>query len=180
MHLHEIPWPIDILEQLGEMVVEMKVTLSYFIEPNPAQRGWIHKYSYASHGLRFDVRTPTETFEQFRNRINQLARDEETGTTSKSDSKLWCLGPRLRELGTIHSDKWSGTAVELAQRRHIAIYPIIGWWRENAKFERWHKQARYALVVTIKTQETHVDIYTSVANQVQSAVKVAWIGQNET
>jgi hypothetical protein len=150
----------------------MKVTLSYFIEPNPAQRGWIRKYSYASHGLRFDVKTPTETLEQFRNRINQLARVPEKGTTSKSDSKRWYLGPRLRELGTVHSDIWTGTAVELAQRQYIAIYPVIGWWRENSKFERWHKQARYALVVTIKTPDTHVDIYTSVANMLKSTVEI--------
>ena len=56
LNLHEIPWPTDILQDLGETVVEMRVTLSYFIESNPARRGWGRKYSYASHGLRFDVK----------------------------------------------------------------------------------------------------------------------------
>ena len=38
----------------------MRVTLSYFIEPNPSQRG-NSRYRYQSHGLRFDVKRPTET-----------------------------------------------------------------------------------------------------------------------
>jgi len=35
MHLYELPWPRDILENLGEEKVEMRITLSYFIEPGP-------------------------------------------------------------------------------------------------------------------------------------------------
>lgn len=39
MHLHRLPWPLKELESLGETQVEMRVTLSYFIEPNPSERG---------------------------------------------------------------------------------------------------------------------------------------------
>jgi len=35
MHLHELPWPKDVLEQYGELDVKLRVTLSYFMEPNP-------------------------------------------------------------------------------------------------------------------------------------------------
>ena len=59
MHLHDLPWPHDVLEGLGEMPVEMRVTLSYFIEPNPSRRGVRSRYRYESHGLRFDVKRPT-------------------------------------------------------------------------------------------------------------------------
>ena len=38
MHLHDLPWPRDVLEGLGATPVEMRVTLSYFIEPNPSRR----------------------------------------------------------------------------------------------------------------------------------------------
>ena len=55
MHLHDLPWPRDVLEDLGETPVEMRVTLSYFIEPNPSRRGHRSRYRYESHGLRFDV-----------------------------------------------------------------------------------------------------------------------------
>ena len=53
MHLHDLPWPTNALESLGETEVEMRVTLSYFIEPNPSQRGVRSRYRYESHGLRF-------------------------------------------------------------------------------------------------------------------------------
>lgn len=77
MHLHALPWPTEALLELGGEKVEMRVTLSYFIEPNPGSRGWVRRYSYASHGLRFDVRRVNESTDDFRKRINQLARAEE-------------------------------------------------------------------------------------------------------
>lgn len=40
MHLHKLPWPRAALVSLGAARVELRVTLSYFIEPNPARRGW--------------------------------------------------------------------------------------------------------------------------------------------
>src|SRR5690606_6375663 len=51
MHVHELPWPKQALEQLAHAVVRLRVTLSYFIEPSPGRRGWTHKHRYASHGL---------------------------------------------------------------------------------------------------------------------------------
>jgi hypothetical protein len=125
MHIHAIPWPRETLQQLGETPVEMRVTLSYFIEPNPARRGWTKKHRYMSHGLRFDVKTPTETLDQFRARINQAARDEELGNPTSSDAKEWLLGPDIRSLGSIHSDRWKGTAADLAERGFIGVYPVI-------------------------------------------------------
>jgi hypothetical protein len=174
LHLHDIPWPVDLLEELGNTPVEMRVTLSYFIEPNPARRGWGRKYSYASHGLRFEVKRPLESLENFQQRINKAARDEEIGRqggTSPGDTN-WTLGKNLRKIGSVHSDTWSGTAVELAQRGYIAIFPVMGWWKSNPRHERWANQARYSLIVTIKTPETEVDLYTPVANMIGTPVVV--------
>lgn len=174
LHLHDIPWPTELLAELGNTPVEMRVTLSYFIEPNPARRGWGKKYSYASHGLRFEVRRSLESLDNFRQRINRAARDEETGrqgATSPSDSN-WTLGKNLRKIGSIHSDTWSGTAVELAQRGHIAVFPVMGWWKSIPRHERWGNQARYSLIVTIKTPETGIDIYTPVANMIRTPVAI--------
>ncbi len=61
MHLHELPWPVEVLEDLGETQVEMRVTLSYFVEPNPSQRGVASRYRYESHGFRFDVKRSLES-----------------------------------------------------------------------------------------------------------------------
>ncbi|MGR3176503.1 MAG: S8 family peptidase [Candidatus Anammoxibacter sp.] len=172
MHIHTIPWPVEVLEEMDDAEVEMRVTLSYFIEPNPARRGWIRRYGYASHQLRFDVKTPDETVDQFRIRINKAARDEEETSRTSSDSGKWFLGTRLRHKGSLHSDSWKGTAIELAQRGYIGIYPVSGWWKERPQLNRWGRKTRYSLVVSITTPETDVDIYTAVANQIGIEIEV--------
>ena len=79
MNLHELPWPKKELEELGAADVELRVTLSYFIDPNPGERGWFRRHRYASHMLRFDMKRPTETLKAFRSRINkQVATEEST------------------------------------------------------------------------------------------------------
>jgi hypothetical protein len=171
MHLHSLPWPEEILRDLGETIVEMRVTLSYFIEPNPGSRGETSRYRYASHQLRFDVKTPTENDDEFRKRINKAARAEEEGKTSESDTKDWLLGP-LRDRGSIHSDRWTGTAADLASRGLIAVYPVIGWWRERHQLGKWNKRARYSLIVSIKTPQTTMDVYTEVANKIKIPIKI--------
>ncbi len=175
MHLHAIPWPTELLAELDNTPVTMRVTLSYFIEPNPARRGWGKKYSYASHGLRFEVKRPLESLENFQKRINKAARDEETGRSGASSptDPNWILGKNLRKIGSVHSDAWFGPAVELAQRGHIAVFPVMGWWKSNPRHERWANKARYSLIVTIKTPETEVDLYTPVATKVTVPVNIA-------
>lgn len=173
INLHKLPWPTEVLESLPpETKVEMKVTLSYFIEPSPGSRGWKNKYRYASHGLRFDVRKSLESVAQFEQRINRYARDEEYQRSPIPDSDEWLLGAKLRGLGSIHSDTWTGSASELAEKGFIAVYPVIGWWKERPNFERWGKQARYSLIVNIKTPEIETDIYTEIENQIEILVTI--------
>jgi hypothetical protein len=172
LNIHSIPWPQDVLAQLGDVAVEMKVTLSYFIEPNPRESGRSRRHRYASHGLRFDAKTPEESLKEFKKRVNQAAWDEESGKTSKSDSGNWMLGPNLRGLGSLHSDRWSGTAAQLAERGYIAVFPVIGWWRERYQLQRWNERARYALIITLRTQATEVDIYTPVMNLISPKVPI--------
>jgi hypothetical protein len=175
MHLHRLPWPKEALQDLGEIPVEMRVTLSYFIEPNPGvvERGVKGRYRYESHGLRFEVKRPEETEQSFRMRINQRARDEDEGSYQGggSDSN-WRLGPKLRHLGSLHSDTWTGTAAQLAERGILAIYPALGWWKTAKKLERYNNRARYALVVTIKAPETTVDLYNVVAQTINTPVTI--------
>lgn len=109
MVLHELPWPTDALEALGETQVLMKVTLSYFIEPNPGERGWTQRHRYSSHGLRFAVKRPEEGIEAFRRRINAAAReDDDRAHGSAGPDDGWVLGPRLRDRGSLHSDFLAG------------------------------------------------------------------------
>lgn len=172
MHLHSLPWPQKSLINLGETPVEMNVTLSYFIEPSPGivERGAGGRYRYESHGLRFDVKRPLEKFDDFRVRINQRARDEEEGSYTGGGSDLgWRLGPTLRHLGSLHSDTWTGTAAALAERGALAVYPVAGWWKTRKKLERYNNKARYALVISIRTPETDVDLY----NAIESLVAIS-------
>jgi hypothetical protein len=174
MKLHSLPWPKEVLAALGETMVEMRVTLSYFVEPNPAERGWQRKFRYMSHGLRFDVKTPEESSTDFRKRLNRAAREEdEKGAATSSDAERWLLGPTLRHKGSIHSDRWTGTAIGLADRGLIGIYPVMGWWRERQHLGRSTSTARYALVVTISTPGIEADIYTPVLNEVALKVPIA-------
>jgi hypothetical protein len=174
MNLHNIPWPADVLRSLGETVVRMRVTLSYFIEPNPARRGWEYKFRYQSHGLRFDVKTSLETQDEFITRLNRERWDEEQGrgsVTSRGDSDKWFLGKQIRSKGSIHSDWWEGTAASLAERSQIAIYPVVGWWRERHSEGHTRKKARYSMIVTIDSPETTVDIYTPVATMISTQIQ---------
>ena len=174
MHLHNLPWPVDVLADLGGAPVLLRVTLSYFIEPNPARRGWARRYSYASHGLRFDVRRATESNVDFRKRINQLAlaEEERRPPSHGSDAAEWYFGPDYRVSGALHADIWRGTAADLAQRGAIAIYPVTGWWKERPSHDHSERGARYALVVSIETPDQDVDIWTPVAQEVGIPIEI--------
>ena len=173
MHLHNLPWPREALEGLGETQVEMRVTLSYFIEPNPSRRGFRSRYRYESHGLRFDVKRPYESVDDFRTRINAAARDEDEGTHGGHGSDPeWLIGKQTRHRGSLHVDIWRGSAADLASRGSLAVYPAVGWWKTRQALERYNQAARYALVVSIRAPEVDVDLRTEVANQIGVAVEI--------
>ncbi len=167
MHLYDLPWPKETLQQLGELPVSLRVTLSYFVEPNPGRRGWKKRHRYASHGLRFEVKRPTESVPEFRKRLNQRALEEdEERPRSSSDSTEWFLGEQTRNKGSVHSDIWVGTAADLAERGVMGIYPVSGWWKDQPKRDRSQLGARYAFLISIETDAEGVDIWTPVAQQI--------------
>lgn len=174
MKVHQLPWPNEVLAQLGDAHVELRVTLSYFIEPNPGERGWTRRHRYASHGLRFAVKKATESFDDFRARVNDAAREEEEGEAAGGGAggDEWLLGPKYRDQGSLHSDFWSGTAADLAQRDAIGVFPVGGWWKEKPYLEKWDTEARYALIVTIKAPGVEVDIYTPVETKIAIAAEI--------
>lgn len=163
MNLHDIPWPRNELEALQDAEVEMKVTLSYFIEPNPSARGSASKYHYPSHRLRFDVKRPLEGPEDFVGRVNAAAEQANEGMAPKDPD--WLLGGQYRHKGSIHQDIWKGTAADLASRGLLAVFPGMGWWRTRPNLNRYMLPARYSLIISIKTPETDIDLYTAVENK---------------
>lgn len=162
MVLHQLPWPRGILESLGAASVRMRITLSYFIEPAPGERGETKRHSYASHGLRFDVKRWDESDEVFVRRINDATADRPRNSGS---DRGWALGPRLRHRGSLHVDIWEGSAADLAARGAIAVFSVDGWWRKNPSQDRGNTIARYRLVVSLGAHEG-VDIYTAIATPV--------------
>jgi hypothetical protein len=171
MHLHSLPWPRAELEVLGATEVELRITLSYFIEPNPGDRGWTRRHRYASHGLRFAVKRSLETLPVFQARINGAIEMEEQGLPADVGGDDWLLGP-MRNLGSIHSDHWRGAGAELSRRDAIAIYPVGGWWKEKPNLSRYDNSVRYALVVSIRATAGEIDIYTPIQAAIPVVIQI--------
>jgi hypothetical protein len=165
MKLFPLPWPLEELTALGNAEAHMRVTLSYFIEPNPAESARNQHSRYPSHGLRFAVKLPDEDLTEFRKRVNKAARQNNDSPHHESDEN-WLLGSKLRDRGSIHSDFWRGPASDLARRGAIAVYPTSGWWKSRDHLERYNRQTRFSLVVNIQTPHNDVDIYTAIANKI--------------
>ena len=171
MHVHELPWPREKLLELGSNPVKLTVTLSYFIEPNPSSRNVLSTYAYPSFQLRFDVKRPTESLEQFKQRISASIEAEEYENRSATSDPNWLLGQN-RNKGSIHKDIWQGTAAELAAREAILIYPVKGWWASNRKRSDYMKKAKYSLVVSLEVVNSLVDIYTDIKIMNETAISV--------
>ncbi len=162
LKLYKIPWQ-KILQPLGEIEVHLKVTLSYFIEPNPGKRGYIPKFMYQSHGLQFEIRRKNESESNF---IARICGDTETSSNQKrgsADNVEWVIGESQRMRGSILSDTWRGTAADLALRDSMAIYPTSGWWKERPSHHRYTATTRYSLIMSV-TVKADIDIYTEVKN----------------
>jgi hypothetical protein len=164
MKMYALPWPQQQLNELGNVEVQMRVTLSYFIEPNPSESARNQKALYGSHGLRFAAKLPDEDVTDFRKRVNKAAR--QVGDGRHASDTGWTLGSDLRDRGSLQSDYWRGPASDLARRGHVAVFPISGWWKEREHIGRFHKIARFALVISILTPPTEIDIYTPIANRI--------------
>jgi subtilisin family serine protease len=170
MHFHNIPWPKDVLESLGEIEVEMRVTLSYFIEPGPGEIGWKDKYRYPSCGLRFDVKIQNESIDEFKKRINSILREKKV--EMDSGSERWYLGKNNRDVGSIHSDIWRGNAVDLSEANYIAVFPVTGWWHERSYLNKYNNRIRYSLVISIATPQSEVDLYTPIIVQIPTSISI--------
>lgn len=112
MHILELPWPKDLLENMGEVEVKMKVTLSFYIQPAPGAKTRLNKYAYPSSLLRFDVKTAEESYEQFEKRISHVFQDGVD--KSLNDTGRWQIGIQRRNRGSVISDSFVDSAVKIA------------------------------------------------------------------
>ncbi|MEM7571326.1 MAG: S8 family peptidase [Bacteroidota bacterium] len=170
VHFYELPWPETVLAELGSQEVTMRITLSHFVEPSPGEVGWSDRYLYASHGLRFDVNNFQEPLETFQKRISAALRNPGQKEKYPNNSNRWKIGSTARDRGSIHSDRMTASAAEIAACRYISVSPITGWWKTRPHKARFENNTRYSLIVSLETPAVGVDLYTEVASQVSTVI----------
>ncbi|HRQ90814.1 MAG TPA: S8 family serine peptidase, partial [Bacteroidia bacterium] len=169
-HLIALPWPKEVLSEHPDDDAILRVTLSYFIEPNPGSRTWekSQKYHYASCLLRFRPKHRDQSLEDFRSRL-----DAESSTTDEKFSDPgWAVGGTLRgKTGSLVQDIWKGTTGQLAEMGHIGVFPAKGWWAYRT-FKPGHelhgrhlRPVPYSLIVSLETKSA-LPIYSGVAQAI--------------
>lgn len=165
MHYYNLPWPKEQLEDMGDEYVRIRITLSYYVKPSPGYAGRTNKYRYPSATLHFDLKTATETEEEFLCRRNK----QEGEKTTQNDATRWNVKQQKRERGTVQSDWIECTAADLAEMDKIVVFPGSGWWKER-KLDNVDNSVPYSLIVSIETKET--DIYNAVETAISNRIGV--------
>lgn len=105
--------------------------------------------------------------------MNVAAREEhEKKADFGGQEDGWFFGFNARHRGSIHSDRWHGTAADLVDHDLVAVYPVVGWWRERRHLGRIDRAARYSLVVSIYSPDLDVNIYTPVRIMVEQPIEI--------
>ncbi|NVZ16690.1 MULTISPECIES: S8 family peptidase [unclassified Pseudomonas] len=170
VHYYDLPWPKGELERLENREVQLKITLSYFIEPSPGEMAQVIPARYQSYGLRFELKRKSDTDSDFKHRINKLEKAEIKPQPAEVDNN-WTFGSKSIAAGSVHSDVWIGHAIDLAARDKIAVYPVSGWWRYRAHLNRHRSKARYSLIISISSKGEDVQLYTEIANKIATHVE---------
>ena len=172
-HFYSLPWPRAALESLGEQDVTLKITLSYFVEPNPGSSAAFDPYRYQSFGLRFDLKRRSETAVNFAKRLNKQAWEQpKDRPPTDPDGDRWLFGTQSMSAGSLHSDEWTGPAVNLLSRNIICIKPVGGWWKDRAKADVRGRKARYSLILSLRSQDSEIDLYTPISTMIEAEVGV--------
>lgn len=172
-HLIVLPWPVALLQAHPDTTCTLRITLSYFIHPNPGTRSWDNgkKYKYASHLLGFTPKHKEYSFKEFRSRLHA---DEDDLAGSLHDPG-WALGDKLRRKGgSLIQDIWKGSAADLAAMDAIAVFPrATGWWAtrkygEDRQEHNCHlRSVPYSLIVSLET-EADLPIYSAIDAAIHS------------
>ena len=143
--LYRMPVPESLMVD-SDPDVELRVTLSYFAEPNKFGRTTFYGLD-----LKWDMQGPQESEDEFLQRINVLKRpkgpDGKRTKVSTKKSFDWDLGIQLRSRGTVQSDRWSGKMSALVGDKLIAIVPVLGWWDQRRALRT--EVLRFSLVVSV-------------------------------
>ena len=165
---YRLPVPNDLLGE-SDPQVELRVTLSYFAEPNKFGRTVFHGLD-----LKWDMQGPQESEEEFLERINALRRpigpDGKRTKRKRKKSFTWDVGVQMRGRGTVQSDRWQGNLSSLVGDKLIAVMPVIGWWERRRELRT--QEMRFSLVVSVLGPGVHAAIKVAVEAAAQSVVEV--------
>lgn len=143
--LYRVPLPESLLSD-ADPDVELRVTLSYFTEPNKFGRRTYHGLD-----LKWDMQGPQESEDAFLQRINVLKRpmnaDGKRVKGASTKSFDWDIGIQLRSRGTVQSDRWRGKMSALVGDKLIAIVPVLGWWDQRKPLRT--QEMSFSLVVSV-------------------------------
>lgn len=143
--LFRLPLP-DSLMANGDSDVELRVTISYFAEPNKYGRRTYHGLD-----LKWDMQGPQESEDGFIQRVNVLRRtldaDGKRVKPTRTRSFDWTVGIQARSRGTVQSDRWRGKMSALVGDKLIAVLPVLGWWdkRKNLRLQ----EMSFSLIVSV-------------------------------
>lgn len=93
-------------------------------------------------------------------------------STASNGDTGWTIGEKLRSRGSLLSDSWTGSAVDLANRGQLAVFPAMGWWRNRPSHQRFNRSARYSLLISIEAPTVDQDLYVQVSQQIEAAAAV--------
>jgi len=173
-HVYSMPWPREVLEGLVDEDVRMRVTLSYFVEPNPGNRV-TSRYRYPGCRLRFKVSAPGQGVDDLKAQINHIAETRaaaEAREWVQAGNEGWLLGPNNIFKGSVHSDIWEGSAAALLSMRHIAVFPTSGWWKTRLGLNKAGSSMKYSLIVSLESARADIDLYAEIANQIAVPIAV--------
>lgn len=143
--LFRLPIPDTLLTE-ADAEVELRVTLSYFTEPNKFGSREFHGLD-----LKWDMQGPQESQEQFLQRINTTKRQKDGSgkpiKPAKTRSFPWDIGIQLRTRGTVQSDRWRGKMSSIAGDKLIAVEPVLGWWDQRRLLKL--QEMRFSLIVSV-------------------------------
>ncbi|MET3897990.1 hypothetical protein ABIB57_001936 [Devosia sp. UYZn731] len=167
MKYFKLPWPVETLRALRQQEVELRCTLSYFVEPDPNAISRDHYERYPSFRLKFGVKRPNESHEVAEARFND-ASDE----VAQRGDPGWLLGSTASHRGSLHQDVWRGPAYQLADRDGISVAPIGGWWADRPDLDRYRRAVNFSLIVSLRLPVSGTNLITETVRAAAPAVVV--------
>ncbi len=168
LKLYRLPIPDDLLGN-SDPDAELRVTLSYFAEPNKFRRHVFHGLD-----LKWDMQGPQESEDEFLQRIN--AKKRPNGSDGKRQKLVakksfsWDVGIQPRSRGTVQSDRWRGKMSELVGDKLIAVVPVLGWWDQRRTMRE--QDMRFSLIVSVFGPGVYASIKPYVEIPVSAAIVV--------